>query len=243
MSRMDRYYEKHPDDMKRTVKNSNLYDSLYDGKEYSIESASLDVGKEIDINNIKELLEKRSSYNELKDYQIIKPVSQEKEEDQIIVEDDNSHDLNEMIDKAKEEKPQEDKRRSLEETQVLTLQELISKKSYAKKTSITKEEAKDLIHTIYDTKMISDGDLLDDMKATGKTVATPSIKQILDDARKGMEKEMDNSFFTSSLGFKNEDLEDDEIDEDDAKTTKFLIVLGAIFLVIVFFILIKFVIL
>lgn len=247
-SRMDRYYDKHPEDMKRTSKNSNLYEQLYADKDYTIESASLDVGKEIDISNIKELLNKRSSYNELRDYRIIKPEEEKTVVSHVADTDTNSHDINEMLDKAKEEKPEEDKKRSLEETQLLTLQELISQKSYANKTSINKEEVKDLLDTLYDTKLLSgDGcdDLLDGLKSTGNTIVTPSIKQILDDARKSMEKEMDNSFFTSSLGFKKDELKEDEeeIDESDAATTKFLIVLGLIFVAIVIFIIVRFVIL
>ena len=73
-SRMDRYYESHPEDMKRTNKNSKLYDDLYGSSYYeNIESASLNVGKEIDIHEVKDLLNKREAYKELRDYRIVKP--------------------------------------------------------------------------------------------------------------------------------------------------------------------------
>lgn len=245
-SRMDRYYDKYEDN-KRTDKNSKLYDELYDKKDYSdIESASLDVGKEINLEDIKNLLNKRESYNELRDYRIVK--EEEKPVQRVVehIPDSNNHDINEMLTKAREEKPQEERVRSLADTQVITLQELVSKKSYAKKEVLNKEDVKDLINTIYDTNLLSsdDGDLFDDLKSTGKTTVSPSIKQVLDDAKKEMEADMDNSFFTSSLGFKNEDLrnETEEIEESDDKTTAFLIVLGVIFILIVIFIIFKFVI-
>jgi len=248
-SRLERYSEKYSNELSRTNKHGKLYDELYNDKDYSdIESASLDVGKEINLEDIKELLNKRSSYNELRDYRIIKPEqdtvrSLEKEEVE-----ESSHDINEMIYKAKEEKPKEDKVRSLADTQVITLQELVSSKSYANKEQLNKEEVKDLINTIYNTNLLNskEGDgLLDDLISTGNTAVSPSIKQILDDAKKNMESDMDNSFFTSSLGFKKKDLEDaeNEISESDEKTTKFLIILGVLFIAIVLLIIIKFVIL
>ena len=243
-SRMDRYYKNHPDDMKRTQKNTELYETLYEKPDYTnIESASLDVGKEIDIDDIKELLSKRKSYEE--DYHIVKPEVEVSNVKTSTTLEPGNYDIKEMLDKAKEERPDE-RRRSLEETQVLTLQELVSKKAYARKTTMNKEEVKDLINTIYDTNLLksSDGDLLDELKSTGDTVVSPSIKQILDDAKKEVEADMDNSFFTSSLGFKNEDLKNqEELDESDSKTMSFLIILSIIFVIIVSFIIIKFVIL
>jgi len=246
---MDRYSNNYTNPTSRMDKHGKLYDELYEDKNYTnIESASLEVGREIDLDDIKELLSKRSSYNELRDYRIIKPEEPVDRTLEPVIDDENNHDINEMIDKAKEERPKEDKVRSLADTQVLTLQELVSNKSYANKDSLNKEEVKDLINTIYNTNLLSstEGDgLLDDLKSTGKTVISPSIKQILDDAKKNMESDMDNSFFTSSLGFKKQDLEaeTDEIDESDAKTTKFLITLGVVFIIIVVLIIIKFVIL
>ena len=244
-SRMDRYSEKYSNELSRMDKHGKLYDELYEDKNYSnIESASLEVGREIDLDDIKELLNKRSSYNELRDYRIIKPEEPVERKIEVMEEDESNHDINEMIVKAKEERPKEDKIRSLADTQILTLQELVSSKSYANKESLKKEEVEDLINTIYNTNLLStsEGDgLLDDLKSTGKTVVSPSIKQILDDAKKSMEADMDNSFFTSSLGFKKQDLdnENDEVEESDEKTTRFLLILGALFVTIV----IKFVIL
>ena len=253
-SRMDRYYEKHQDEMKRTNRNSKLYDDLYNGNNYeNIESISLNVGKEINIDDVKAILEKREAYNNVKDYQIVKPKEPVVRKVRYYEEENTSHDINELLSKAREEKPIEDKKRSLEETQVVTLEELISKKAYAKKKKIDKEDMEDLLNTIYDTNLLSseDGDgLLDSLKATGKTVMSPSIRQVLDDAKKASkdEEEMDNSFFTSSLGLKDEEIQKDievseDIDESNSKTLKFLIGLGVVFVLIVLFILIKFVVL
>ena len=251
-SRMDRYYENHGDDMKRTNKNSRLYNDLYSNKEYdNVENLNLNVGKEININDVKDILEKRDKYRDAKDYRIVKPEEPVMRRVRYYEEDEpNSHDINEMIGKAKVDRPVEEKRRSLEETQVLTLEELISKKSYAKKKKIDKAEMEDLVNTIYDTQMLSeDGGLFDDLKATGKTVMAPSIKEVLEEAKENMKKdeeEMDDSFFTSSLGLKKEDfegIEDEDLEESNDNTTKILIVLAIIFLLVVLFILVKFAIL
>ena len=246
-SRMDRYYENHGDDAKRTNKNSRLYKDLYNNKDYdNVENLNLSVGKEININDVKDILEKREKYRDAKDYRIVKPEEPVMRRVRYYEEDEpNSHDINEMIGKARVDRPAEEKRRSLEETQVLTLEELISKKSYAKKRKIDKAEMEDLVNTIYDTKMLSeDGGLFDDLKSTGKTVMAPSIKQVLEEAKQEMKEneDMDNSFFTSSLGLKKSDFETEEDDSEESNdnTIKFLIVLAVIFIIVVLFILIKF---
>ena len=252
-SRMDRYYENHPETSKRTHKNSNLYNDIYMNKNCdNIEQVDLNVGKKIDIRDVKALLEKRENYNNVKDYRIVKPEEPVTRKVEYYEEESTSiHDLNEMLDKAKEEKPLEEKRRHLEDTQVLTLQELVNSKSYAKKKKIAKEEVKDLINTICDNNLLSseaesEAGLLDDLKATGHTIASTTIRQVLDEAKKEEEKEnkMDDSFFTSSMGFKPKELEemknDDSIEESNSKTYTFLIILTVVSIIIFAFIIIKF---
>ena len=251
MSRMDRYYEKHPEDLKRTHKNSKLYDEVYNNADYdNVENLNLNVGKRVNINDIKELLERRELYNNDRDYRIVKPEKEVENKIQYYeIEEPSTYDLNEMIGKAREERPVEEKRRSLADTQVLTLKELVNSKSYAEKKSLDSKEVKDLINTIYDTNLLKsdDGDgLLDSLKSTGKTIMSPSIKQVLEDAKKEEQPEMDTSFFTSSLGFKDEDLKNvndtlNDLKESNEKTTQFLIILAILFIMVVIFIIIKFV--
>ena len=251
-SRMERYYEKHPEDFKRTSKNSKLYDEVYKNRDYdNIERLDYNVGKQIDISDVKAMLEKRELYNDVKDYRIVKPEVEVTRKVKYYDEaEPSSHDIKEMIDAARGDKPVEESRRSLDDTQVLTLKDLVSRKTYAEKTEMDKEDVKDLINTIYDTNLLKseNGDgLLDDMRATGETVVSPSIKQILDDAKKATEVEdMDNSFFTSSLGFKPEDLKNDddaleEVKDSNNKTTILLIILSLLFVAVVIFIVYKFV--
>ncbi len=246
-SRMDRYYENHGEETKRINKNSTLYKDLYSNKEYdNVENLNLNVGKEININDVKDMLEKRDKYRDVKDYRIIKPEEPVMRRVRYYEEDEpNSHDINEMIGQAKVERPAEEKRRSLEETQVLTLEELISKKSYAKKKKLNKSDMEDLVNTIYDTQMLSeDGGLFDDLKSTGKTVMAPSIKQVLEEAKEEAKdaEDMDNSFFTSSLGLKKSDFDEVEegTEESEDKTLKFVTILAVIFVIVVLFIIIKF---
>jgi len=245
---MERYH-KDDESLKRTYKNSKLYNEIYDNKSYdNVEDLNMNVGKEIDIRDVKAMLEKRESYNDIRDYRIVKPLEERRRVTHYEIDDDtNSHDINEMLELARTERPVEERRRSLDETQILTLQELVSQKKYAKKTSLNNDDVKDLINTIYDTNLLKSDDgagLLDNLMPTGKTVLSPDIKKVLEEAKKNDTKEMDKSFFTSSLGFKAKDLEStnsySELDESNEKTNRFLFVLGVIFILVVLFIIIKF---
>ena len=72
-SRMDRYYN-NENESKRTNKNINLYDNIYEDKEYeNVEKLNLNVGKEIDIRDVKALLDKEKHINKQK---IIKLLNQ-----------------------------------------------------------------------------------------------------------------------------------------------------------------------
>lgn len=249
-SRMDRYYKKNQDSYKRTSKNSDLYDNMYEAKDYdNIEKASLNVGKEIDLNDIKTLFDKRENYQEAKDYRIVKPKPTVTTEVKYYEQDDlNSHDINDMLNKAKEDNKIPDKKRSLDETQVLTLEELVKSKDYGNKTQLDEDDMKDLINTLYDTNLLKNdkGDgLLDNLKSTGDTTVSPSIKQVLDDAKKSDTGEMDKTFFTNSMGFKKNELKkleetEEEVEDSNIGTTIFLVILGIAFAATVVYILLKF---
>lgn len=254
-SRMERYY---PTDekLKRSTKNALLYDEIYDDKKYDeVDNvkdinadtiATLDVGKQIDIREVQALLEKRSTYQNKRE--LVKEKLPETRENIYYETGNKSYDINDVLAEAKENTKEEERPRSLAETQVLTLQELINKKDYSNKNKLNENEVKDLIDTIYSTNLLSSDEgtgLLDELKSTGNTTVDSSIK----DAIKGDTDEMthiDKSFYTSSLGFKKSDFATlDEINEDNKKnntgTIIFLIILAIIFVLAVSYIVYKYV--
>ena len=102
------------------------------------------------------------------------------------------------------------------------------------------DSLKELIHTISSTSMLNSMDdnelsldLLYDLKATENTniVDNDSIKKILAEAKKNEQEkqvkpekhEVDKSFYTSSLGFKEEDFEELNDIKNNLKTNNILI--------------------
>lgn len=263
VSRMDRHYKK-DSDSKRTIKNMSLYEDMYNDINYdksvpNVEDISVDTidnlngKKQIDIREVQALLEKRASFQNNR--QIIKENTSIKKDDVYYEPEENkTYDINELIEKAREEQTNTYRPRSLADTQVLTLQDLISKKEYGNKSQINQTEMRDLINTIYQTNMLkkSDvGDLFEDLKATGETKDQSDIKEILKEKKAEMEKEesegIDRSFFTSSLGFKKSDFEtldnvNDDVENSNKGTTLFLIFLTLVFVLCTAFIIIKYVI-
>lgn len=257
-SRMDRYYQ-NDEEPKRTSKNDNLYHEIYNDKGYdqvdndvadinASTIATLDVGKQLDIRDVQAILQKRNETPKIAKEETLK-------RENIYYEPDNnkSYDVNDMLKKAHENTTEEYRPRSLAETQVLTLQELINNKDYGKKSKIDKSEMKDLINTIYSTNMLKKDDgggLLDDLKSTGNTTVSPSIKEILEEKKQEMQDNttdtIDKSFFTSSLGFKKSDFEtinkmDKEVEDSNRGTTIFLIILGITFICAAAYIIYKYV--
>lgn len=245
-TRMERYYQNEQEDFKRTDKNADLYREIYEDKKYdNIETlATLDVGKEIDLDDLKALLKER---NEADKRYLVKPRQELKEVEQDMI-DTSVYDIRELMDKAKNDQKDDVKLRKLAETQAFTLQELISQKDYSNKTEINKDDVKDLIDTICNTNLLKGDDglgLLDDLKSTGNTMISPNIKKILDEVKEERTtEEIDKSFYTSSLGFKQTDFDNMEEDEDlessNKITTWFLAILSLIFLAAIIYIIVKY---
>ena len=102
---------------------------------------------------------------------------------------------------------------------------------------VDRDTLKELIDTISSTSMLNSMtdkelslDLLDDLKSTENTSVADknSIKKLLEEAKKNDEKketktEIDKSFYTSSLGFKEEDFEELTDIKNNLKTNNILI--------------------
>lgn len=235
-SRMERYYKTNTETRKRSHRNESLYDTIYDDTtEYSnVEGiARIEKTNEIDINRIREMLKEeeakkrkkmeRPSFKkevELPKYDI---VSDKKE--------DRNYDIRDILVKAKKDKTDEenDKYRDLKNTQYNILKKIklddnIAKDTYKEKNTSLQELIETVVQNNQELGELGDSelslDLLDDLKSEHTSTAAvnkSSIKKILEEEKeKQREKtdtneelrELDKSFFTSSLNFSDEDFDE-----------------------------------
>lgn len=223
MSRMDRYYENNYTEKKRSRINQDLYRSIYQNDEYSnIEGiATMDKTNEIDISKIRGMLKSREEYNSQKGYRDLfkRPEETLAEENNKIEEEYKNYDIRDVLEKAKQEKQEDERYRSIDNTDYNFLKEL---KIQDRKREIeeNKEELKELINTITNTSVLNKmGDqelslgLFDDLKSTDNTISdSKSIKKILEEAKaKELEDTNTNSFYTKGLTFSKKDLESYEV--------------------------------
>lgn len=223
-SRMDRYYSRNTVVKRRSDRNRELYRDIYATGDYSnIEAvATIDKGNEIDINKVKDLLKNREETYKRTETQIIKPKQVEVRDEQFD-EPEKSYDIREILNNAKTNKNNENKYQSISNTSYDIFKDLREKRRKdIEKENATGKELRELIDTIANTSMLNSMndeelslDLLDDLKSTENTIVADktSIRSVLEDAKKEEMKkqqpkpELDKSFYTSSLNFKDEDFE------------------------------------
>lgn len=232
-SRMERYHSNDMETKRRSRRNESLYDSIYnDDIEYSnVEGiARIEKTNEIDINRIREMLkqEEAKKHRDLNEpvfkRTIPLPPVLEKEEPK----EERNYDIRDILVKAKKDKEDEEKNqyRNLKNTQYNILKNIklddIHEKKEGKPES---QELKELIHTITSNKALEEVndqdlslDLLEDLKSDHTNTSTlnhDSIKRILEEAKEAQKeepkeetRELDKSFYTSSLNFDDEDFEE-----------------------------------
>ncbi|MCI9233335.1 MAG: hypothetical protein HFH08_01910 [Bacilli bacterium] len=229
-SRMERYYEVDSDTSKRTKKNADLYQKIYETDEYSnIEGIATTLKpNEIDISKIKEMLKNRDDKTrkekDLKEL-MKRPVPREVPEPTTLEQDEKNYDIRDILNKAKSERKEEDNHHKLRHTSYDIFENV--KKEIPKEEE--EEELKELIHTITNTSMLNKlGDqelslgLLDELKSDTMVGDPSSIKAALEEEKAAMKddnfleedddkKNMDKTFFTSNMKFKDEDF--DELQE------------------------------
>lgn len=230
-SRMDRYYNSNSETRRRSRRNESLYDTIYnDDIEYSnVEGiARIEKTNEIDIDRIREMLKAEEEKKRKKTFQPVfrkeevKPISIDLDE-----KDNRNYDIRDILTKAKEEKKEEeqDQYRNLKNTQYNILKniKLKDRTSHEEETDES-DELKELIHTITSNSVLNQIndkdlslDLLEDLKAETNTIEQNSIKKILEEAKERQtektneienSRELDKSFFTSSLNFSDEDFDE-----------------------------------
>lgn len=252
-SRMERYHEQNREENKRTKKNEQLYQEIYENAEYSnIEGiATIEKPNEIDINQVKQMLQNRSSYQRGKEYRNIIKNTEEPPKEMVDLKHDNekNYDIRDILNKAKVERKEEQKEyHSLKDTQYNILKNINIKKE-PEKIEETDEELKELIHTITNTSMLNklgdkelSLDLLEDLKSSNNTMVEelPSMKAILEENDNFLpeedddEKGMDKSFFTSKMNFKEEDFDDlIEMSTNIKKNTTLMKILVGILVILI----------
>lgn len=235
-SRMDRYYEAQSTVKKRSDRNQELYRDMYETTDYSnIEGvATIDKGSEIDIDKVKEMLRNRENCMKQHEKGInIKPVETPK----IQIEEEKNYDIREVLNTAKSNRDNVNQHKSINNTSYDIFKDLRDKRRKEMEKDVDRDTLKELIDTISSTSMLNSMtdkelslDLLDDLKSTENTSVADknSIKKLLEEAKKNDEKketktEIDKSFYTSSLGFKEEDFEELTDIKNNLKTNNILI--------------------
>lgn len=240
-SRMDRYYNNTESSKNsRSRRNTSLYDSIYDGVEYSnVEGiTTIEKKNEIDLDKIRELLKEHES-SKTTDRPIIKRqverVSYEEPEEE------KNYDIMDVLNRAKDEIVDDNKSRSLKNTQYNILKNINIKET----TEENEDSLKELIHTITNTSVLNKlGDkdlslnLLDDLKSTDNTMigarGSNEVFKYEEESEIPVEDNIDKSFFTSSLSFGDKDFEQlNDIKHSLKKNNILISILVFIFLVLI----------
>lgn len=223
-SRMDKYYEKNDVETttmpsRRTKRNEELYQKIYEGVEYSnVEGITeIKTSREIDINKIRELLNVDNIKTEKEEAPLKKIDLHEEEE--------REYDLGEILKDAKYAKKEDFKQRSLDDKHYDFIDELDAKTPKIKPEE-DEDDLKHLISTITSSKTLEgleDKELglgiLNNLKGSEKTekvvkISNSEIESIIEKTRekrveapKENTNKLDESFYTSSFNFKEGDFE------------------------------------
>ncbi len=257
-SRIERYYKNELSSQGRSERNKNLYKQIEDmDTYYNIESVvSIENTNEIEISKVKEMIKDRETYKKQKELNNVLFKEPEPIEEEIKVEPkeevEKDYNINNILNKAKENEPIKEENYALTNTQYNLLKSLNKK---GKDYDLEKEEAelKELINTITSKKALNkidedetdDVGLLDELKSDTMIGDASSIKKIIDEEKKIDDTvPMDKTFLTSSMGFTQKDFEEfKDMKSSIIKSNKFIIILssiiGVLVIAIVIFLLLK----
>lgn len=211
-SRMDRYYK----GAERSKKNQSLYEQINALGSYTNIEGVVDISNsnEINIDNIKELIDKTSN-NHREENRV--HINTEIIEEEIDEKDEKNYDLRDVLDKAKTNHSDNDiKHRNLKKRQYQALKKLHEENP-------ENEEIDKLLNTLALGNSISDDlGLFDDLKSnTMVGEDAKSMKKILDEMTEFQEEDkaetgdtktdldnLDKSFYTASFNLSDKDFED-----------------------------------
>ncbi len=239
---MDKYLEEDPTKNvgSRTRKNKNLYQEINDDDLENINLASNahvigDNEKNIDVDKIKEILEKKyqkepprrtSLFEEEKE-----PITERNRE-----EETKEYDINAIIEKAKQDKDvdyERDRLKKIRDTQYNILKGLdLDNEKEENDKSAKEQDLMNLINTITEkelTREMNPLDILTDLKGSDNTEVLEGIKEevnqknIEEAVKKQVKKEVDKTFYTNSLSFTKSDFDDFNDLKSDLETNKTLV--------------------
>lgn len=238
-SRMDKYYDVN-NTKARTAKNQSLYRTIYEEAEYSnVEGISIiEKNEKIDMDMIRELINKSNEVNKPKQPTYQKVVEKYSEDD---FEDDKSYDIRDVLSKAKDSRTVDNKR--ISDTQYNILKGINLNEKVNVPEELKTEDLKDMIEAISANSKGYTMNLLDDLKSIYDPTMHEKIEQKVEESQEPqVAEEIDKSFYTNSMGFKDEDFEDLKQIKDDVKRNNILtkvlifilllvIIVGIVFLV------------
>jgi hypothetical protein len=240
-SRMDRYYKTE----ERSKKNANLYKEIGElGTYTNIEGiASIENTNEINIQDIKKMLQSREEYQRNREYKdFVKKNEQQEAPIQVVPEEEKNYDLKDILSKAKIDHSDKNiKYRNLKNSQFDILKNL----------NINNKEDEEIENIIINENNGDDLGIFDELKSNTMVGDAASIKKILTEAKQSeeaAEKEreeetksvldnLDKSFYTNSFNFSDKDFEDirnlDSSLKTNNKLIKILIIVFSVLIAIV----------
>lgn len=240
-SRMEKYY-KTRDSKRRIVRNEDLYQTIYEDETYSnIEGVvATPNANEINIEKIKELITSHEN-KKRQPRQLVRKSVDFEPEIAVSDEEEKNYDIRDVLVKAKDSREEnKDEYRSLKNTEYNILKNI----KIDKEDKEQEEELKELINTITNTSMLNklgdkelSLDLLDELKSDTMIGEPSAIKSLLKETKEqnnANTREMDTSFFTSSLNFKDKDFEQlQDLNKSINKNNKIIqIVLITLFVIV-----------
>lgn len=238
-SRMEKYYDNHELTKSRLDKNEQLYKEInqLNLEKFNPNNNVKVIGDNenvIDVDKIKNLLEKNYK-NDAKRKTI---TLDNYDEEDIDLEETKEYDINSILEKAREEKEidyNKDRLKKIRDTQFDILNSLDLEK-YSKKEedpvkTAKEEELMSLINTITSkelskTSKLDPFDILSDLKGSDDTKVLSGIEEEVkkEETKKLIEKEkLENSFYTTKNAFTQSDFDDFNDLKDDMKSTKIVI--------------------
>lgn len=241
----------------RSRKNEELYQEMSHDElnEINLASNAHVIGennKNIDVEKIKELLEKKYREEPRKSRALIKQqkVEEIEEIEEKEEEETKEYNINAIIEKAKQDKNvnyERERLKKVRDTQYDILKGLdLDDEDEEEESKVTsnKEDLVNLINTITDqelTREMNPLDILTDLKGSENTVVLDGIKEKIDkeeennkQEKEDAKKEIDKTFFTNSVSFSKSDFDDFNDLKEDVESNKILIKVLLIIITIAF---------
>lgn len=230
-SRMDKYYDSN-DIKTRTAKNQQLYRTIYEETEYSnVDGISTLKDGKIDIDMIRKLVHRDEIIPEKKEsVEVV---------DDVISEESKVYDIKDILSKAKDNRVMDEER--ISDTKYNILKDSNLEEDVISTEDMQQDDLKSMIDRISSNSKGYTTNLLDDLKS----IYDPDMHTKIEDSieEKAVSNEIDNSFYTSKMGFKEEDFEDmqDDVEGSNLLTKILIVVLSLIIVVGIVFLVFHFI--